>query len=62
MSSHAVLAFDWHSLSPGSIIVDVGGGLATSAIPIAMNVPHVKVVVQDLLSVVEQGRKVCFLF
>ncbi|KAJ7130076.1 O-methyltransferase-domain-containing protein, partial [Mycena crocata] len=46
-------AFLWKSLAPDAIIVDVGGSLATSAIAIAMSVPPVKTIVQDLPGVVK---------
>ncbi|KAJ6574821.1 O-methyltransferase-domain-containing protein [Mycena capillaripes] len=56
--ANAILsAFDWHSLPHDSIVVDVGGGLATSAVPIAKAIPQVKIIVQDLPNVIEHSRK-----
>ncbi|KAJ7783463.1 S-adenosyl-L-methionine-dependent methyltransferase [Mycena maculata] len=45
-------AFDWQSLAPNSIVVDVGGGLATSAAQIS----QIKLVVQDLPAIVDQCK------
>ena len=51
-------AFDWASLSEGSVVVDVGGGIGTASIPLARDFPHLNVVIQDLPSVIEDAKKV----
>ncbi|KAL1670094.1 O-methyltransferase-domain-containing protein [Schizophyllum commune] len=50
-------AFDWVSLPTGALVVDVGGGIGKSARAIVESSPLVKVVVQDLPEVVEDGKK-----
>ncbi|OCH90318.1 S-adenosyl-L-methionine-dependent methyltransferase [Obba rivulosa] len=51
--------FDWGSLSEGSIIVDVGGGIGTSSLVLAKAFPKLRYVVQDRPAVVEEGKKHC---
>ncbi|TFY63589.1 hypothetical protein EVG20_g6256 [Dentipellis fragilis] len=46
-------AYDWEGLAPGSVVVDVGGGVGTSAFPLARDFPALKLVVQDLSNVIE---------
>ncbi|KAA1478056.1 S-adenosyl-L-methionine-dependent methyltransferase [Dentipellis sp. KUC8613] len=50
-------AFDWKCLKPGSVVVDVGGGVGTSAFPIARAFPDLKVVVQDRQEAIDNGTK-----
>ncbi|TFY59550.1 hypothetical protein EVG20_g7747 [Dentipellis fragilis] len=50
-------AFDWKCLKPGSVVVDVGGGVGTSAFPIARAFPDLKVVVQDRHEAIDNGTK-----
>ncbi|KAL1742488.1 O-methyltransferase-domain-containing protein [Schizophyllum fasciatum] len=50
-------AFDWQSLPAGSLVVDVGGGIGKSALSIVKNCPALKVVVQDMPEVIEDGKK-----
>lgn len=60
-----IVAYPWKTLPAKSIIVDVGGGVGTSSLPIAANFPELKIVVQDLPAVVEDGKKVnygCILY
>ncbi|KAF7338950.1 O-methyltransferase [Mycena venus] len=53
----AILAgFKWADLSEGSVIVDVGGGVGSTALIIAKAVPHVNLVVQDRSSVIEDAK------
>ncbi|KAJ7263588.1 S-adenosyl-L-methionine-dependent methyltransferase [Mycena haematopus] len=51
-------AYDWSRLAPGSVVVDVGGGVGTSCLTLAAKFPELKYVVQDLEGVIEQGKKV----
>ncbi|KAH7918466.1 S-adenosyl-L-methionine-dependent methyltransferase [Leucogyrophana mollusca] len=51
--------FDWGSLLPGSVVVDVGGGIGVSCLALAKAHPHLRYVVQDRPSVVELGKKHC---
>lgn len=50
--------YDWDSLPEDSLVVDVGGGVGTSALSLAANFSKVKIVVQDLSGVIEDGKKV----
>ncbi|KAJ8469560.1 hypothetical protein ONZ45_g16849 [Pleurotus djamor] len=50
-------AFDWKSLPPDSLVVDVGGGIGSAALSLATNIPAVKIVVQDLPNVVMNAKK-----
>jgi hypothetical protein len=51
--------FDWASLSPGSVVVDVGGSQGHVSIHLARKYPHLKFVVQDMPTVVDgAGEKV----
>lgn len=61
-SFECYLAFDWQSLPQDAIVVDVGGGIGTSALTLARTHPHLKIVVQDIPNVVEEGRKVNLTF
>lgn len=54
------LAFDWASLPPGSVIVDVGGGIGSVPIQVAHNHPEIQFIVQDRPAVVADGRKVSY--
>ncbi|TFY66484.1 hypothetical protein EVG20_g4602 [Dentipellis fragilis] len=49
--------YDWKRLSPGSSVVDVGGGVGTSAFPLARDFPALKVVVQDRPDVIADAKK-----
>jgi hypothetical protein len=51
-------AYPWHELSSGSIVVDVGAGVGTSAMLIAKEHSHLRLVVQDRGKVVEDARNV----
>lgn len=50
--------FDWASLSRGSVVVDVGGGLGGADIELAKNFKHVQYICQDRPRIVEQADKV----
>ncbi|KAF7377232.1 S-adenosyl-L-methionine-dependent methyltransferase [Mycena sanguinolenta] len=51
-------AYDWGSLSTGSLVVDVGGGVGTLSLLLAGKFPQLKFVVQDQEDVIEQAKKV----
>ncbi|KAF8509859.1 O-methyltransferase-domain-containing protein [Hysterangium stoloniferum] len=53
--------FDWGSLTPGSIVVDVGGGIGVSCLVLARAFPHLKFVIQDRAPVLENAYKVCII-
>jgi hypothetical protein len=61
-SSHIekiIAAYKWTTFKEGDTIVDVGGGIGHVGAEVAKNVkPGVEVIVQDRLSVVEQGREI----
>jgi ubiquinone/menaquinone biosynthesis C-methylase UbiE len=52
------LGFKWGSLAPGSVIVDVGGGLGHITMKLAQSYPDFNYIVQDRQSILEQGREV----
>jgi hypothetical protein len=52
------IAFDWDSLAKDSVIVDVGGGVAASSLPLAEVYLDLQIVVQDRPPVIEEGKKV----
>ena len=47
------LGYDWRSLKEGSIVVDVGGSVGAVSRTILEENTHLRFVVQDLKSVVE---------
>ena len=51
-------AFDWASLPPHSLVVDVGGGIGSTSMMLAETFEHLRFVVQDREVVVEHGEKV----
>ncbi|KAF9462317.1 S-adenosyl-L-methionine-dependent methyltransferase [Collybia nuda] len=51
-------AFDWKSLPPGSVVVDVGGGIGSVAMPLAAQFPLLKLIVQDLPGVIKEAQEV----
>ncbi|KAJ6608071.1 S-adenosyl-L-methionine-dependent methyltransferase [Mycena sp. CBHHK59/15] len=50
-------AYQWNSLPPESLVVDVGGGVGTSCLTLAAEFPSLKFVVQDRKGVIEQGKE-----
>ena len=52
------VAFDWKSLPGNSLVVDVGGGIGTASKALAQQFSDLRIVVQDLPLVVENGIKV----
>ena len=51
-------AFNWKNLPSNSVVVDVAGGVGTSAFPLARGYPELKIVIQDLPGVIEEASKV----
>ncbi|KAJ7634566.1 S-adenosyl-L-methionine-dependent methyltransferase [Roridomyces roridus] len=49
--------YPWATLPKDTVICDVGGGYGHHTIDLVKEFPHLKVVVQDLPSVVEEGRQ-----
>ncbi|KDQ64437.1 hypothetical protein JAAARDRAFT_201773 [Jaapia argillacea MUCL 33604] len=57
-SLDAVLyGYDWASLTPDDLIVDVGGGTGMPSMQIARAFPSARIVIQDRPEVVEQGKR-----
>nr|P0CT89.1 RecName: Full=4-O-methyltransferase 1; Short=Mtrase 1 [Phanerochaete chrysosporium RP-78] len=50
-------AFDWERLPAGALVVEVGGGMGTSAFPLATKYPEMRLVVQDLPDVIAKAEK-----
>jgi ubiquinone/menaquinone biosynthesis C-methylase UbiE len=53
------VGFPWETLSAGSKIVDVGGGIGAHTLPVAKKFPSFKYIIQDL--VVDQTEEVRFI-
>jgi ubiquinone/menaquinone biosynthesis C-methylase UbiE len=53
-----MIAFEWERLPKGSKVVDVGGGIGNVLFPVAEHFPDLKLIIQDLPAVVENGKKV----
>ncbi|KAF7291228.1 Methyltransf-2 domain-containing protein [Mycena indigotica] len=53
----AFLGFPWSNLPPGSILVDVGGGVGSVTLQIATRYPALRVIVQDLEQVAEAAAE-----
>ncbi|KAF7331265.1 Methyltransf-2 domain-containing protein [Mycena kentingensis (nom. inval.)] len=53
----SVGGFDFGSLKPGSVVVDVGSGNGHISSPIAQKYPQLKIVNQDLDQQIEQAKK-----
>lgn len=51
-------AFNWESLRENSLIVDVGGGIGVTSMPLARKYPNLNIIIQDLAPVVEDAKKV----
>ena len=49
------MAFDWGSLKPGSLIVDVGGGLGHVSMVIGQEYPDLKFAVEDRTATVQDA-------
>jgi ubiquinone/menaquinone biosynthesis C-methylase UbiE len=51
--------YPWASLPENTVVCDVGGGNGHATIELLKVFPHLKVIVQDLPKVAEQGKEVC---
>lgn len=51
-------AFDWQRLPANAKVVEIGGGMGTSAFPLTAKFPELKLVVQDLPDVIAKAEKV----
>jgi len=47
--------YDWSSLPPDSVVVEVGGGIGVSSLQLAKSFPDMKLVVQDPTAVVKEA-------
>ncbi|KDQ60868.1 hypothetical protein JAAARDRAFT_125414 [Jaapia argillacea MUCL 33604] len=57
-SPNAILhGFDWASLTPDDLVVDVGGGNGMPSMIVAQAFPQVRIVIQERPQVVEHGLK-----
>lgn len=53
----ALEVFDWETLSPDAVVVDVGGGDGSFAVALAERFPGLKrIIVQDVSDVIEKSR------
>ncbi|KAF8069262.1 S-adenosyl-L-methionine-dependent methyltransferase [Lyophyllum atratum] len=50
-------AFNWKDLLNESVVVDVGGGVGATSLVLAQELPHLKLVVQDLPKVIENAEQ-----
>ena len=57
---HVYGGFDFASLSPGSVVVDVGGGVGSVSRILARKFENLNLVVQDRQEVCEEGVRVRF--
>lgn len=57
----SLLALDRAKLKKGDIIVDVGGGVGSTALILAKANPHLRFIIQDRPAVTVDGEKVIFL-
>ncbi|OSC97043.1 S-adenosyl-L-methionine-dependent methyltransferase [Trametes coccinea BRFM310] len=48
-----LFGFPWADLQPDSVLIDVGGGIGSTSLTVALAHPHIKVVVEDRPQVVE---------
>jgi len=51
--------YAWETLPEGSLVVDVGGGVGSQSLTLATHHAHLRFVVQDLESVVDDAVGVC---
>ncbi|KAJ7501102.1 S-adenosyl-L-methionine-dependent methyltransferase [Mycena galericulata] len=51
-------AFPWADLPKDAVVVDVGGGVGWATLPLAKKYPHLRIVVQDQVEVVNDGLKI----
>ena len=61
--SSTVIEFAWKDMPAGTTFCDVGGGIGSVSMELAKAHLHLKVILQDRPTVIEQARDVsCFLF
>lgn len=58
MADTTTTGFEWGALPEGSIVVDVRGGIGSTALIIARAFPKLKFVIQDRPDTVVEGEKV----
>lgn len=51
--------YAWEQLPEGSLVVDVGGGIGSQSLMLALRYPHLRFIVQDRESVVGDAVQVC---
>lgn len=56
--THSMLVVDWKSFPQNSLVVDVGGGVGGTCLPLAKAYPHLNFVIQDRQAVIEKGTTV----
>jgi len=49
--------YDWNSIPKGSLVVDVGGGLGGTTLPLAKTFSHLRYVIQDRPPVIVNAKK-----
>jgi hypothetical protein len=54
-----IVGFPWKDLAPGSLVVDVGGGVGSAVLALLGEYPQLKYAVQDLPVVIADARAVC---
>jgi hypothetical protein len=59
---YGVLAYPWKNLAPGSLVVDVGGGVGSVTLVLAKAFPELKFVVQDTPQTIKDGHVVRLLY
>lgn len=56
--SRPFAGFEWARLPEKSVVIDVGGGIGTVTMDLAVQHGHLRYVVQDLPLVISQARQV----
>lgn len=52
------IGYEWGKLSPGSLVIDVGGGVGSLSLTLARRYPNLCFVVQDREAVVADANEV----
>ena len=58
----SLLVYPWGNLPDGAVLCDLGGNNGYYSLQLLKSFPHLKIVLQDLPPVVEQGRQVSILW
>lgn len=53
-----MVGYTWENIPEGSLVVDVGGGVGTQSLTLAIHQPHLRFVIQDRESVVGDAVEV----